>query len=243
MVARRVDLHLTASERYAKEISATVGVPEPLVVPNYPPLASLDVEDCLRPALGVGDETIVLLYQGGFYLQTRALDVLIRAMPSLPPQYHLGLLGFGPHGEETQIHEWIREAGVIKRVTVVPAVPHQELPAWTIGADIGIIPFRLQRRAMQLGSPNKLYEYMGVGLPIVTTAAEEPVEILNATGAGRVYNADDPDDFVAQVGGLGNDRAQLRRMGNRNRRAAEDHYSWEKVSADLANAYGKMLKR
>jgi len=236
-LASRADLHLTVSPRYADEIAASLRLPRPIPIPNYPPLAPPGVDPILRKTVGVNDDEIVILYQGGYYLATRALDVLIRAMKVLPPQYHLAFVGFGPHGEERQLEDWIREANVGSRVSLLPAVPHQELARWTSGADIGVIPFRMERQAMVLGSPNKLYEYLSSSVAVLSSPGVELAEVLAETRAGATYDPASVEDFVEKVRALGATRSALKDIGRLGRAAAEQKYSWEAVERTLTNAY------
>jgi glycosyltransferase involved in cell wall biosynthesis len=56
----------------------------------------------------------------------------------------------------------------LKNVVVRPAVAHEEVPRVLAGFDVGLIPFL--RTTLTAGvNPNKLYEYLAAGLPVVST--------------------------------------------------------------------------
>lgn len=236
-LARRAGLRLTASTRYAQHISQALDIDPPIAVPNYPELPDDGCESPLRALIGARDTDIVVLYQGGFYLRSRALDVVVEAMRLLPPAYRLVFLGFGPNDEESLLRRQISDAGLGDRVNILPAVPHQELAAYTRGADIGVIPFRLTSAAMQLCSPNKLYEYMASGVAVVSSGADELSEVIRHTGSGAIYDYSDPTDLASTIQRLGSSRADLRGVGARGRRAAEQHYSWEAASISFVQTY------
>lgn len=237
---RRADLRLTASDGYARAMARSLGIEPPVAVPNYPPLPEAIVGSPLRALVGAGEDDIVVLYQGGFYLVSRALDTVVRGMRLLPERYRLVLLGFGVVGEEQQLAAIAKAEGVDDRVTILPSVRHQELPGYTAGADIGVIPLRLINDATRLCAPNKLYEYFQGSVAVLSTAADELAATLASTGAGRTYAFDSPDDFAAQALALGPTREDLAEVGRRGRAAAEDRYSWEAVQHVLVDAYGRV---
>jgi len=73
-------------------------------------------------------------------------------------------------------------------VTVRPAVSHDDVPRVLAGFDVGVIPFRSTTLTAGV-NPNKLYEYLAAGLPVVSTpfspdvVAERDIVGL-AAGAG-----------------------------------------------------------
>jgi len=239
-LGRRADLRLTASDGYARVIARSLGIEPPIAIPNYPPLPETIVDSPLRHLAGVGEDDIVVLYQGGFYRSSRALDTVVRGMRLLPDRYRLVLLGFGVMGEEKELAALATTVGVADRVTILPSVRHQELAKYTAGADIGVIPLRLINDATRLCAPNKLYEYFQGSVAVLSTAADELSAALASTGAGRTYEFDRPEDFAAQALALGKTREDLAEVGGRGRVAAEDRYSWETVKHVLVDAYGSL---
>jgi glycosyltransferase involved in cell wall biosynthesis len=245
VLAPRADAMLTASSRYAGQMAQSLGVPPPLAIPNFPPLPDRIPRDSspLRAATGASVDDVLLLYQGGFYLDTRALDVVIEAMPALPPSHRLAILGFGSPESEASLRRLAAASAAAERIHFLPSVPFTELPRWTAGADIGVIPFKMNSAAMRLCSPNKLYEYLGAGVAIVATKADELVSVLAETGAGETYDWDRPDDFARAVTALSHDPARLQAAKRRARESAETTYSWASVQSILVGAYAAMGMR
>jgi glycosyltransferase involved in cell wall biosynthesis len=63
----------------------------------------------------------------------------------------------------------------LPNVRVEPAVAHDEVPRVLSGFDVGLIPFRLTALTAAV-NPNKLYEYLAAGLPVVSTPFSPDVE-------------------------------------------------------------------
>ena len=80
----------------------------------------------------------------------------------------------------------------LPNVSVQPAVSHDEVPRVLAGFDAGLIPFRLTTLTAGV-NPNKLYEYLAAGLPVVSTPFSPDVE----ADADVVALAGDAPGFVA----------------------------------------------
>jgi glycosyltransferase involved in cell wall biosynthesis len=65
----------------------------------------------------------------------------------------------------------------------------------------------------QEGFPLTLLEAMAVGLPVVATEIDGPVEILKEGVTGRLVPDDDPDRLGEALGELISDRDTARRLG------------------------------
>jgi len=102
------------------------------------------------------------------------------------------LVLIGPDTPETRpaLGELAKREGV----AVVGAKPYAELPAWVQGLDAGVIPFRANDPHVQGINPNKVYQYLAAGVPVITT----PVLDLDPAPPALRY-ATTPDAFAAAV--------------------------------------------
>jgi glycosyltransferase involved in cell wall biosynthesis len=73
--------------------------------------------------------------------------------------------------------------------------PYSELIGYMAYFTIGIIPFKLNL-LNESTNPIKLYEYLGAGLPVVSTGMPE---VVAYEGDGVVYIADDPETFGRRI--------------------------------------------
>ncbi len=69
--------------------------------------------------------------------------------------------------------------------------PHDELPAYCKGFDVGMIPYRIDER-MKFVNPLKLREYLSAGLPVVSTPVPE---VRRYSQLAEI--AATPDEFIA----------------------------------------------
>jgi glycosyltransferase involved in cell wall biosynthesis len=229
------DAVITVNDAYARLIAERYGIRAPAVVRNCPPLVPLARNDLLRQRAGVPESARLVLYQGGYYLDTRGLQPLIEAFPLLPGDVHLALVGFGLRGEEEVLRRTAGAAGVADRVHLLPPVPHGQLLALTMGADIGVIPFYDNSPAMHWCTPNKVYEYLVAGLAVASTDLPELRAILAPEGLGDFFDPTDPRSIAATLSRLlGSD---LDGVKARSRRAAERYHHWGIEAQRLLAAY------
>jgi glycosyltransferase involved in cell wall biosynthesis len=88
-----------------------------------------------------------------------------------------------------------------------------------------------------VAGPNKLFEYMAAGMPIV--ASDFPLwrRIVDQERCGVMVDPTDPRAIGEAIGMLLSDRAEAEAMGRRGRQAAERQYSWEVEERKLLALY------
>ena len=79
-------------------------------------------------------------------------------------------------------------------VAVLGPRPYADLPAYVQGLDVGVIPFRANDPHVQGINPNKVYQYLASGVPVVTT----PVLDLEPDPPALRF-ASTPQDMTAAV--------------------------------------------
>lgn len=75
------------------------------------------------------------------------------------------LIGPGSPATDAAVAEFGRREGV----AVLGPRPYAEVPAYMQGLDVGVIPFRAADPFVQGINPNKVYQYLAAGLPVITT--------------------------------------------------------------------------
>ncbi|MGY4909855.1 glycosyltransferase family 4 protein [Micromonospora aurantiaca (nom. illeg.)] len=168
-----------------------------------------------------------LVVYAGAHGPANGLDLLLDAAAELPEHTFL-LIGDGL--DKARLVERARTQG-LTNVHFLGTVPKRELAGIIGGADVGVHVLT-NAEIFRLGaSPNKLYDYLAAGLPVVTNCPDEPTEIVHTTGAGIAV---EPADIVPGLRKLlDEDTATLRAMGERGRRYIEDHRSRTVMAARL----------
>jgi glycosyltransferase involved in cell wall biosynthesis len=197
---------------------------------------SAPVSARLREAAGIAQGRPIVLYQGGFSVD-RGIEELVAAANE-PPLREIDaavvFLGYG------RLSGYLHAAAAARPgvVHVLPAVPPDELPEWTAGADVSFVgqPPRTLNQRMNL--PNKLFESLMAGVPVVVAAGNEQCRLVTAEGVGACVDVDDPAAVARAIarllGAPDADRAQLRLHC---RRVALERYTWDANAGALVDLY------
>lgn len=186
----------TVNESIAEEMVRRYGIEKPTVVLNaLDPPAGFEPGagryDLLRPRLGLAPGWRLVLFQGGLS-RHRNLHTLVEAMRHVVSEdTALVFLGSGPlTGELTSLAE---RRGLLGRcVYFVPAVSQDELLAYTASADLGVIPYTPVDLNSYFCTPNKLFEFVQAGLPILGNDSPELRRFIVGYGLGAVIDMDSP---------------------------------------------------
>ena len=103
-------------------------------------------------------------------------------------------------------------------------------------ADLAIVPIRGGG-----GTRLKILDYMGVGLPIVTT--KKGIEGINVKNGEEAIIVDDVNEkFVDAIKYLIDNKQEREKIGANARRLAEEEYDWDKIGEKLDKLYREILE-
>jgi O-antigen/teichoic acid export membrane protein len=231
---------ITVSPAIMQEMRTRYAVDALTLVRNIPPYQAPGPSERLRQHCGLSATTRIALYQGNLQAD-RGLDLLVRAARFLAAGQVIVLMGraVGQTGE--QLQALIASEGVAGQVRILPAVPYAELGAWTASADVGLLLFAPAFSAnIRLCLPNKLFEYLMAGLPVLATPLEAVSEVLHATRAGQVVAALTPADIGAELNALLADDARRAQLRANALQAARTQLCWEQERRQLTALYERL---
>ena len=201
--------------------------------PYRPPIASSRLRDELRRR-GIQCSTIVL-YQG-LVDSMRCIEEIAEATRFFDDGVVLVIMGTG-YGK------WANPTTALagyERIVVLPPVPYHELVPYTASADIGILLYRNDCRNNYYCAPNKLFEYMMMGLPMIAANYPGLLPLVEGEGVGLCVDPESPQAIAAAVNRLAADPDRRERMRQNGLRLAKDRYNWEIESAPLLQLYGSL---
>jgi glycosyltransferase involved in cell wall biosynthesis len=204
------------------------------VVGNTPDLDIFRIDDEVTREVNVQlDDAFVLCYIGAID-PFRGLDTLVEALPLLRqriPKVTLAILGKGEGRAEVERHA--RRVGVADRVKFLGFRPLEQLPAFIKRADVSVIPHH-RNEHIDTTLPNKLFDAMALGTPVLATDATPLRRIIEAEGCGLVYKSGDPESLAEKVSVLAESK-RASEMGERGIRAARERYNWQRDSEALVS--------
>ncbi len=195
---RRCDAVLTVSDGIADRLVELHGLRRrPAVVRNVPDVTGPPAGGRLRRVLGIGAAPLVL-HQGA-PARHRGCEQLVRAMGSVPDAQLVFLGDEGDPGYVAGLTQLARECGLGERVHFVPSVPLEELLGQTAEADVGVSLLEDVCENHRLALPNKVFEYVAAGVPVVASRLPEVTQLVEGRGIGWTANASDPADVARAI--------------------------------------------
>jgi glycosyltransferase involved in cell wall biosynthesis len=241
--AQRASRVVTVNEPYAEVMERSFGVARPLVVMNCSYARELPhaQQRLFHERLGLDPITRVVLYQGGFS-RDRGIEQLIEALPSFPDRTVLVLLGYG--ALQAELEARAMKPDLAGRLFVLPAVAPTELLDWVGAADVVAMPIQPTTLNHRLTTPNKLFEAMAAGVPVVASDLPGIAGIVRETGCGVLCDPTSPAAITAAIRSI-LDAPEAERIAYRKRAIAAAHgqYSWEAQVEILLAEYRRLTGR
>ena len=237
--ARRVDRVITVNRPYAEVMASRWGVDLPLIVMNcsYRYVPPSPRERRFHDALGLGPATRVVVYQGGFS-RDRGIEQLIAAIPDVPGAT-LVLLGYGTL--QAELERVVAYPATGGRVRILAAVPPTELLDWIASADVIAMPIQPTTLNHRLTTPNKLFEALAAGVPVVASDLPGMAPIVRETGCGILVDPTDPAAIAAALRDvLATPADEMSAWRARCAAAARDSYNWERQMDGLLAEYSRL---
>ncbi len=204
------------------------------------PISDLPPGGMLRDTLGLAAEIPIVLYQG-IICPERGLEELLHAAALLPVNLAsiviIGHDSWGGHLE--RVH---RQLGLDGRVFLLPPVPSERLPEVTVSADAGLILFGNTCLNHYYSLPNKLYEYMMAGLPIIASDLPEMRRVIGECRCGVLIDSPQPEAIADAITGMTSSPAEMKAMGKRGREAALHRYNWSVQAKRLLELYAGLSR-
>ena len=179
------DAVITVNPSIASELERRYGIDHVNVILNADRCgAHLQRTRVLHRKFGLADDRQVLLLQGGLSAG-RNLEVLVDAMAHVRnASVVLVVLGDGLLLDRLRA----RAAPMASsgRVYFHPAVPQRDLPAFTAAADAGIIPYQATCLNNFYCTPNKLFEFIAAGIPVLASDLPEISRLVRGNDIGLV---------------------------------------------------------
>jgi glycosyltransferase involved in cell wall biosynthesis len=229
--ARAADARTTVNEVLAARLGARWRTDPPVVIPNWPEPrpASGEMNDLIRSRLGIPGDMRIVLFQGRLSPDL-GLDEAAEAVLRVD-RACLVLLGFGRWAERCRDRD--HDPRFVGRHFTLPAVHPDELPAWTASADVMLIALPAVSQNQRDSTPNKFWESLLVGTPIVLgPRLDVMARIVADAEAGVVAGSLEPEalaDAVRRV--LDRDPAERAESRRRVAALAAERYNWT-VAAD-----------
>jgi glycosyltransferase involved in cell wall biosynthesis len=180
-----------------------------------------------------------ILYVGKLTAE-RGLDDLIRGAAlaaARVPNLRLEIAGDGD--DEPRLRRLVAEQGMGAQIQFIGFVPFREIPSHILKSDLCTVP-HVASPFIDTTIPNKLFQYMLLGKPVLVSNAKPLARIVRDAGCGFVFRSGDAADVADQIVAAYQARGDAT-LGARGRQVAREQYTWDKVAPALLRVYDSLL--
>jgi glycosyltransferase involved in cell wall biosynthesis len=206
--------------------------------------AGIDIEQfnpqekgsAIRKRYGLKKNDTVLFFMGWLYNFSGLKEVARQVARTKDDRLKLLIVGEGDAYAELQ---QIRQKYNLKeRLILTGKKPYQEIPALIAASDVCLLPAYPHEKIMQDIVPIKMYEYMAMAKPVVSTRLPGVIKEFGEDN-GVVY-VSQPEDAVKKASELIRG-GSLKKLGSRARRFAQ-RYSWDNITDEFEEILKEVIK-
>jgi len=197
----------------------------------------------IRDALGIPPNEPIVLYHGGL-IGGRGVERLMEALQRDGLEdVHLVLMGYGDKRQE--FVDIARSPSWRRRMHVLDPVAPADLLPWVASADVGAMPNPGLTANDRFSSPNKLFECLAAGTPVIGSdfITMRRIIVDNSDGPlGAVCDPSRAESIAAALQAiLGLEPAAMEALRYRCLRAATERWNWEDEAKGMLSLYAGIL--
>ena len=194
----------------------------------------------LTALAGVPSDAFVCIHSGSMGF-ANCVDLLLDAAENLRdcPAIHFIVLGAGP--QKPRLMEEV-EKRQLNTVHFLDAVPKVQVPQFLRSVHLGIAAFR-PSPLTYIFLPNKFFDYLACGLPVMVNFDGEAREHLEENNAGICVPPDDIAACAQAIRELASSPERWSTMSANARRLAETRFSWDHKAVDFRDAISSVLNK
>lgn len=229
LLIRYADKVITVSGSIADDYASMYKIPKPQVVLNCPPYIDQYKKNYFRKKFGIRENQTIFLYQGGLS-KGRGIELLLEVFSNLEFDHTvLVCMGYGPLEELVKI-----KSHQSSRIFFHTAVSPEVLLSYTSSADYGVSFIEDSCLSYRYCLPNKVFEYLMAGLPVLTSNLCEMKRLVETECVGVVAEENTVKGFKKAVSdSLAQDYPAIQN----NVFEARKKYCWEEQEKILKEVY------
>jgi len=206
------------------------------VVRNIPETNEISIDNekfSLKRKFDLKEGDILFIYQGGIR-SGRGVERLLEIFSKANKDRHIVFMGDGPLSAEIQQY-----AEINHNIHYLPAVPPEDVLAHTTTADIGIYLMENTCLNHYYSLPNKLFEYILAGLPVIINDLPDQRSIIEQFNCGWIA-AESDEEVIDFINNIDFEEISKKKEGSR---YAQNNLSWENEANVLLEEYTATLMK
>jgi len=190
----------------------------------------------IRKQYKIKEGDIVIFFMGWLYKFSGLKEVALELAKTKGNNLKFLIVGEGDAYAELQRIQ--QKYNLQDRVILTGQRPYQEIPALIAASDFCLLPACPKEKVMQDGVPAKLYEYMAMKKPVISTRL--PGVMREFGQDNGVFYVDRPEDVVAKAFELAQAN-RLEELGLKARNFVEK-YNWDNITDEFEKILEEAIK-
>jgi glycosyltransferase involved in cell wall biosynthesis len=186
----------------------------------------------------------IVVYVGAVDIEKRGLDIFLASLVIVSKKIkHIKYLVVGRMSEEdlTVCMNYLDKNNATDRFEYTGWIAYDSVFEYLCRAKIGMVLLQPVYYNNIMGIPNKLFDYMAAGIPVIASDFTNISKIVKEADCGILVDPTDAEDVADAVVYLVEHPEEAKRMGENGRKAVEEKYNWEKMEEKLLELYGTMI--
>jgi glycosyltransferase involved in cell wall biosynthesis len=229
-LARRADILVAVSESVASRFREK-GM-DPIIISNYS-IADLDIPHTSNR------ESRKLMFMAGNMQSFHGVGECVRAVSLVRDRYpdaSLTLVG----NIRADLNEILIRDDYKRFIESTGFLPYRQMYEKLTEGIAGLLVFQPSYYNISIGLPNKLFDYMLVGLPVIASDLPEIRNVVKTADCGILVDPKDENEIAEAICHLLEHPEEARRMGENGRKAILETYNWSEMESRLLEEYRRL---
>ena len=212
----------------------------PLKNPTEPKLTNEEKDWIASIELKIPENKNLIVFQGAGINESRGAEELVYSMLFLDAaDFHLLIVGGGD--VIGKIEKIIDQNQLSEKITYVPKVPFTLLSYFTRKAQLGLSIDKPSILNHKYSLPNKLFEYLHAGVPVLASRLFEQERIINHYDVGGFIEDHRPEHIAQKIREIFADPGTLKRW-KQNTDLVKEELNWENESKIVLDIFKQVEK-
>jgi len=182
---------------------------------------------------------IIICHEGALWFN-RGLKLIVETLIILKtshPNFKFRIIGDVFGKEKEYLKSKIKKNNLENNIEITGWLNYKDVPKSIADCSIGIITNTDEKRNTLAGPANKLFNYMIMGLAIISVDLPATTQIIQETNCGIILQKRDATLFAQELINLLNDKTTLSTLQQKSSIAAEEKYNWKSEANKLFQFY------
>ncbi|PJB58575.1 MAG: glycosyltransferase, partial [Bacteroidetes bacterium CG_4_9_14_3_um_filter_41_19] len=186
-----------------------------------------------RKELGLPENKKILIMQGAGINVHRGAEEMVEAMQLIE---NTVLLIIGGGDVVGWLKKRVLELNISDKVIFKPRMPYADLMHYTTNADAGLTLDKGTNLNYRFSLPNKLFDYIQAGIPVIASPLPEIQKIIDTYQVGCYIPDHEPENMANKINEVIADQEQMK-IWKKNCSFASLELNWEKEEKKVIDIY------